>query len=224
LRILVVEDSAEVRTFVEMTLRQAGFDVRGVASCAAAESVLREGGVAGVVLDWMLPDRPGIELCRTMRHGGDATPVLMLTARGDVEDRVAGLDAGADDYLKKPFAAAELKARVKALVRRGPRLADELVRIGPVEMQTGARRVVGSGGEVPLTAREYDILEALARQRGRVVPRSSLLLSVWGSDDDAASASLEVLIARLRRKLTEAGAPEAIATLRGVGYSLRAKS
>ena len=223
MRILVVEDSAEVRTFVEMTLRQAGFDVRGVASCAAAEAALAEGGVAGVVLDWMLPDRPGIELCRAMRSGGDATPVLMLTARGEVEDRVTGLDAGADDYLKKPFAAAELKARVKALLRRGPRLADEVVRIGPVELQVSARRVVSSGREVPLTAREYDILEALARQRGRVVPRSSLLLSIWGGDDDAASSSLEVLIARLRRKLGAAGAPDAIATLRGVGYSLRAE-
>jgi DNA-binding response OmpR family regulator len=223
LRILVVEDSAEVRTFVEVTLRQAGFDVRGVASCAAAEAALREGGVAGVVLDWMLPDRPGIDLCRAMRRDGDATPVLMLTARGEVEDRVAGLDAGADDYLKKPFAAAELKARVKALLRRGPRLADEIVHIGPVELHAGARRIVSSGREIPLTAREYDILETLARQRGRVVPRSSLLLSVWGSDDDAASSSLEVLVARLRRKLGAAGAPEAIATLRGVGYSLRAE-
>jgi two-component system response regulator MprA len=224
LRILVVEDSAEVRTFVEMTLRQAGFDVRGVATCAAAEAALREGGVAGVVLDWMLPDRPGIELCRAMRRDGDATPILMLTARGEVEDRVAGLDAGADDYLKKPFAAAELRARVKALLRRGPRLAEQVVHIGPVELHSGARRVVSSGREIPLTAREYDILEALARQRGRVVPRSSLLLSVWGTDDDAASASLEVLIARLRRKLGAAGAAEAIATLRGVGYSLKADS
>lgn len=224
MRILVVEDSVEVRTFVEATLRQAGFDVHGVGTCAAAEAVLRDGGVAGVVLDWMLPDRSGLELCRAMRSQSDPTPVLMLTARGDVEDRVAGLDAGADDYLKKPFAAAELKARVKALLRRGPRLADEIVRIGPVELHAGARRVVSAGREIPLTAREYDILETLARQRGRVVPRSSLLLAVWGSDNDAASGSLEVLIARLRRKLEGAGAAEAIRTMRGVGYSLRAES
>ena len=110
------------------------------------------------------------------------------------------------------------------MLRRGPRLAERIVRIGPVELHTDARRVASSGREIPLTAREYDILEVLARQRGRVVPRSSLLLAVWGSDDDAASASLEVLIARLRRKLAAGGAPEAIATLRGVGYSLRASS
>ena len=224
MRILIVEDNAEVRDFVEATLKEAGFDVRGVATCAAAEAAMREGGFAGIVLDWMLPDRPGIDLCRAMRTEGDATPVLMLTARGDVEDRVTGLEAGADDYLKKPFAAAELRARVKALLRRGPRLADEVVRIGPIEVQTAARRVVSGQREVPLTAREFDILETLARQRGRVVPRPSLLLSVWGSDDEAASGSLEVLIARLRRKLAEAGAPDAVRTLRGVGYSLRSES
>ena len=224
MRILIVEDNGEVRDFVECTLKEAGFDVRGVATCAAAEAAMREGGFAGIVLDWMLPDRPGIDLCRALRREGDATPVLMLTARGDVEDRVTGLEAGADDYLKKPFAAAELRARVKALLRRGPRLAEEVIRIGPVEVQTAARRVVSGPREVPLTAREFDILETLARQRGRVVPRPSLLLSVWGTDDEAASGSLEVLIARLRRKLAEAGAPDAVRTLRGVGYSLRSES
>jgi len=224
MRILIVEDNAEVRDFVEATLKEAGFDVRGVATCAAAEAAMRDGGFAGIVLDWMLPDRPGIDLCRALRKEGDATPVLMLTARGDVEDRVTGLEAGADDYLKKPFAAAELRARVKALLRRGPRLAEEIVRIGPIEVQTAARRVVAGQREVPLTAREFDILETLARQRGRVVPRPSLLLSVWGTDDEAASGSLEVLIARLRRKLADAGAPDAVRTLRGVGYSLRSES
>jgi len=224
MRILIVEDNAEVRDFVEATLEEAGFDVRGVATCAAAEAAMRDGGFAGIVLDWMLPDRPGIDLCRALRKEGDATPVLMLTARGDVEDRVTGLEAGADDYLKKPFAAAELRARVKALLRRGPRLAEEIVRIGPIEVQTAARRVVAGQREVPLTAREFDILETLARQRGRVVPRPSLLLSVWGTDDEAASGSLEVLIARLRRKLADAGAPDAVRTLRGVGYSLRSES
>ena len=224
MRILVVEDNAEVRTLVEATLREVGFDVAGVATCAAAEDAAREGGFAGIVLDWMLPDRPGIDWCRQLRRDGNATPVLMLTARGDVTDRVAGLEAGADDYLKKPFAAAELRARVRALLRRGPRLADEIVRIGPVVVQTSARRVMSGKREIHLTAREFDILETLARKRGRVVPRSSLLLSVWGSDDEAAAGSLEVLIARLRRKLAEAGAPDAVRTLRGVGYSLRPES
>ena len=223
MRILVVEDNAEVRTFVEATLRQDGHDPVGVATRTEAEIALRDGTFAGAVLDWMLPDGSGVELCRAMRATGNETPVLMLTARTDVEDRVAGLDAGADDYLKKPFAAAELKARVRALVRRGPRLVDEVLRLGPVEIHFGARRVMSGGTELYLTAREFSILEELARAKGRVLPRSSLLLAVWGNDGTAASGSLEVLVARLRRKLADAGARDPIRTMRGVGYALRSE-
>jgi two-component system response regulator MprA len=220
-RILVVEDNAEVRTFVEATLRKDGHEVKGVGTVAEAEMAWRGGGYAGIVLDWMLPDGSGLDLCLELRERGDATPVLMLTARADVEDRVIGLDAGADDYLKKPFAAAELRARVRALLRRGPRLPDETVPLGPAQLNLGSRQLISHGREIPLTAREFEILEALARARGRVLPRSTLLLDVWGTDDAAASGSLEVLIARLRRKLEDAGAADAIRTMRGVGYSLR---
>ena len=209
-----------MRAFVLDTLRSAGFTVDGVGTCEAADRKLLDGGIAGVVLDWMLPDRPGVDLCRDLRRRQDPTPVLMLTARGDVEDRVSGLEAGADDYLKKPFAAAELRARVRALVRRGPRLMDPVVRLGPVEILPARRQVTSGGREVPLTSREFDILETLVRQRGRVLTRRQLLLSVWGSDDEAAIGSLEVLIARLRRKLADAGAPDAIRTVRRVGYRL----
>jgi two-component system response regulator MprA len=220
-RILVVEDQREVRAFVMETLEAAGFSVEGVGSCEAADRRLLAGGVAGVVLDWMLPDRPGVELCQEMRRRKDPTPVLILTARGDVEDRVTGLDSGADDYLKKPFAAAELRARVRALLRRGPRLAEAAVKLGPVEILPGRRQVVADGREVPLTTREFDILETLVRHRGRVLSRSQLLLAIWGNDDEASAGSLEVLMARLRRKLAGAGAPNAIRTVRGVGYALR---
>jgi len=220
MRILVVEDNAEVRTFIETTLREEGHDPRAVGTRAEAEAALSEGVFAGAVLDWMLPDGSGVELCRAMRRAGNATPVLMLTARGEVEDRVTGLDAGADDYLRKPFAAAELKARVRSLLRRDPRLADEVVRVGPIAIHFVARRAFWPGGEILLTAREFAILEELARAKGRVLPRSSLLLAIWGNDDAAASGSLEVLIARLRRKLAAAGAREAIRTMRGVGYAL----
>ena len=223
MRILVVEDNAEVRSFVESSLKQEGHEPSGVATRAEAEDALRQGGFAGAVLDWMLPDGSGLELCRAMRLAGDATPFLMLTARGYVEDRVAGLDAGADDYLTKPFAAAELRARVRALLRRAPRLAEDRLSLGPIDIDFSARRMTAGGTEILLTAREFAILEELARARGRVLPRSSLLLSVWGSDDEAASGSLEVLMARLRRKLAAAGASDAIRTMRGVGYSLRLK-
>src|SRR5262245_59463211 len=220
MRILVVEDNPEMRAFVEGALKQEGHDPRAVATRAEAENELREGAFAGAVLDWMLPDGSGLELCRAMRRAGNETPVLMLTAKGDVEDRVSGLDAGADDYLKKPFAAAELRARVRALVRRGPRLTDSVVKLGPVEILPARRQVISGGREVPLTSRELDILETLVRQRGRALTRSHLVASSCGSDDEAATGSLEVLMARLRRKLAEAGAPDAIRTLRGVGYRL----
>jgi DNA-binding response OmpR family regulator len=223
MRILVVEDNAEMQALVETSLRQEGHHPSAVATRADAERALQRGGFAGAILDWMLPDGSGIDLCRWMREIGDETPVLMLTARGGVDDRVTGLNAGADDYLRKPFAAAELKARVRALLRRGPRLADPVVRIGPVEIHFGARRVLSSAQEVILTEREFAILEALARANGRVLPRSSILLSVWGVDDASASGSLEVLIARLRRKLSAAGAPDAIRTMRGVGYMLQSE-
>lgn len=219
MRILVVEDHREVRQFLEAVLREAGYTVNAVASRAEAERKIRDGGYAGILLDWMLPDGSGADLCREMREAGDPTPVLMLTARGDVEDRVHGLDAGADDYLKKPFAAAELRARVRALLRRGPRLEDPVFREGSVEIRFAERRLLANGGEIPMTAREFDILEALARQRGRVVSRSTILVSVWGSEDEGA-ASLEVLVARIRRKLEAAGCAELIRTHRGLGYSI----
>lgn len=219
MRILVVEDHREVRQFLEAVLREAGYTVDAVANRSEASRKIREGGYAGILLDWMLPDGSGPDLCREMREAGDPTPVLMLTARGDVEDRVHGLDAGADDYLKKPFAAAELRARVRALLRRGPRLEDPVFREGSVEIRFAERRLLADGEEIPMTAREFDILEALARQRGRVVSRSTILVSVWGSEDEGA-ASLEVLVARIRRKLDAAGCAELIRTHRGLGYSI----
>lgn len=220
MRVLVVEDNAEVREFVAATLREDGHAVLAEETYSGASARIAEGGIAAIVLDWMLPDGSGLDLCRGLRRQGNAVPILMLTARSDVEDRVSGLDAGADDYLKKPFAAAELRARVRSLLRRGPRLAEAVVRFGTVEVRTEERRVLAAGKELPLTAREFDILETLVRQRGRVLSRSSLLVAVWGVDDEGAAASLEVLIARIRRKLAAAGAADFIKTHRGVGYSV----
>jgi DNA-binding response OmpR family regulator len=167
----------------------------------------------------MLPDGSGPELCTERRAAGDSTPILVLTARVGVEDRVVGLDAGADDYLKKPFAAAELLARVRALLRRGPRIVESRIVVGPVEIRAASRLVLAAGREIPLTAREFDILEVLARHRGEVVTRSNLLIAVWGNDKTAGE-SLDVLLARLRRKLADAGALDAIRTHRGVGFSI----
>jgi len=146
-------------------------------------------------------------------------PILLLTARGDVRDRVAGLDAGADDYLVKPFAVLELLARIKALARRGPVVRDRSVTFGPLLVDLESRRVCVGGEEVPLTSKELAIIEVLAARPGRVLTRDHLIESVWGEVTESAAASLDVLVARIRRKL--AGGAAALRTLRGVGYALR---
>ncbi len=204
---------------IEAVLREAGYAAVSAGTLTEARRILRAGGLAAIVLDWMLPDGSGPGLCAELRALGDATPILMLTARAGVEDRVVGLDAGADDYLKKPFAAAELAARVRALLRRGPRLIESTVTLGGVEINVVSRQVFAGGRELSLTAREFDILEVLARHRGRIVSRSNLLIAVWGEDVNSGE-SLDVLLARLRRKIAEAGVPDVVRTHRGIGYSV----
>jgi DNA-binding response OmpR family regulator len=219
-RILVVEDHPETRKMVERLLKEAGYVPEGAADMAGARRRLAAGTFGVVVLDWMLPDGPGIDLCRQMRAGGDATPVLMLTARAEVEDRVRGLDAGADDYLRKPFAVVELLARVRALARRGPRLEAAVVTLGGLEIRLSERRARLNGSDVPLTAREFGILEVLLRRQGQAVSRADILEAVWGEDSQNLEASLEVLIGRLRRKLFPGGGDGLIRTHRGFGYSI----
>ena len=220
MRILVVEDHPETRKMVERVLREVGHVPDGVGDLAAARGRLAAGGYAAVVLDWMLPDGAGIDLCRELRARGSSLPILILTARGGVEDRVEGLDAGADDYLRKPFAVAELLARVRALLRRGPRIEAPVVSLGEVEVRLAERRVLVQGREAPLTAREFAILEVLLRHRGRPVSRADILQAVWGEESDSAESSLEVLIGRMRRKLSPQGSDGPIETHRGFGYSI----
>ncbi len=220
MRILVVEDHRATRTMVESALHEAGHTVDAVEYVAQAEGLLREREYDVAVLDWMLPDGSGVDLCRQMRTERRSLPVLMLTARGEVADRVTGLEAGADDYLRKPFAVTELMARLRALTRRGPRLAESVVRHGDLEIQLDAQRVLVRGHEVPVTLREFQILELLLRRNGRVVSRSDILVSVWGEESPGAAASLEVLVSRLRRKLAF-DETEPLKTHRGLGYSLR---
>jgi two-component system, OmpR family, response regulator len=219
MRILVVDDHPETRALLARNLELASHGVKTAASCGEAEAALMVGRFDVVILDVMLPDGSGIDLCRTVRAGRVTVPILLLTARGQVRDRVHGLEAGADDYLVKPFAIVELLARVKALGRRGPVLRDRAITIGPVHVDLERRRVRASGRVVALTARELAIVEVLACRRGGVVAREHLLESVWGDADEASGASLEVLVARIRRKL--GGAARALATVRGVGYMLQ---
>lgn len=219
MHLLVVDDHSPTRQLVQRGLEQAGHRVKTAASCEEAEDAVLSTAFDVVVLDVMLPDGSGIELSRRLRSAKRYVPILLLTARGDVRDRVAGLEAGADDYLTKPFAVSELTARVKALGRRGPMYREGTVTFGSVVIDFEARRVSMSGREVPLTAKELAIVEVLAWRQRSVVPREQLLESVWGEVSDSAGASLDVLLTRIRRKLGPSAS--LLQTVRGVGYTFR---
>ncbi len=220
MNILIVEDEDDVRGVIVRALGADGHAVTAVANLAAARKAVADAFFDLVVLDLGLPDGSGLTLCRELRGDGVTTPLLVLTARGDVTARVEGLDAGADDYLIKPFAVAELRARVRALGRRGPVVRSFVHTVDDVTLDLSGRRATKSDTQIPITAREWAILEVLASRHGRVMSRYDLLDSVWGETGDAAAKSLEVLIARLRKKL---GA-QVITTLRGEGYALAGKS
>ena len=219
MRILVVDDELEMRELLGRNLGRS-HGVKSVGTCKEALAMLAHARFDVLILDVMLPDGSGIDLCGKLRTEGVEAPILLLTARGEVRSRVAGLDAGADDYLAKPFALSELRARVAALGRRGPVKRDRAVVIGALVVDLEGRRVRVNGRALPLTAKELGIVDLLATRRGRLVPREELIESVWGEVTDSARASLEVLIARIRHKLGESA--NLLQTVRGVGYMLGA--
>jgi two-component system copper resistance phosphate regulon response regulator CusR len=219
-RVLVVEDEARLRRSLQEGLRGAGFDVTSAASGDDAAQALAEGGFDCVVLDWMLPGRDGLRLLVDLRRGGDQTPVLLLTARDGIDDRVRGLDSGADDYLVKPFAFAELLARLRVLLRRG-RTEPTSVRAGDLELDVVKRRVLRSGEPIELKQREFEVLEYLVRHKNEPVTREMLGLEVWREPGYAHTNVIEVYINLLRKKIEVPGRSPRIVTLRGVGYSLQ---
>ena len=215
MRILVVDDEPAVREAVERALRLDGHDVLLAADGHEALDTLDSRAPDAVVLDVLMPRVDGLELCRQMRRRGDRTPVLMLTARDAVSDRVAGLDAGADDYLVKPFATEELLARVRSLLRRG-RAAGDLLSAGDLTLDLQERAGSRRGRDLDLTPREADLLELLLRNARTVVSREQALDHVWGEGGVTANA-VDRYVAYLRRKL---GDPPVIRTVRGVGFVL----
>jgi two-component system OmpR family response regulator len=217
-RVLLVEDSERVRSAVAGTLRAAGFDVAEAGDCAAARSLLSSSAFDAAVVDVGLPDGSGVSLCRELRRAGYDLPILLLTARTRLADRVEGLDAGADDYLGKPFAAAELCARLRALGRRGPRWTESQRSFGAIAIDRDRRTVTRDGAPVPLTTRELDVVALLAWADGRVLSREHILESVWGAADERAGASFDVLLTRIRRKL-EIVRGDCIRTVREAGYA-----
>jgi two-component system, OmpR family, response regulator MprA len=222
MRILVVDDEPAVREAVERALRLEGHDVLLAADGGEALVTLGERPPDAIVLDVLMPRVDGLELCRRMRSRGDRTPVLMLTARDAISDRVAGLDAGADDYLVKPFALDELLARVRALLRRSmPAAGGAPLRFADIELDPVAHEVRRGERQVDLTRTEFLLLELFLRHPRQVLTRSLIFENVWGYDFGPTSNSLEVYMGYLRRKTEAGGEPRLLHTVRGVGYVLR---
>jgi two-component system response regulator MprA len=220
MRILVVDDEPAVRTALERALRLEGYEVELAADGAEALQRLALNAPDAVVLDVLMPNVDGLEVCRRLRAAGDRTPVLMLTARDAVGDRVRGLDAGADDYLVKPFALEELHARLRALLRR-TNGSGAALRFADVTMDTRTREVRRGEREIELTRTEFLLLELFLRNPRQVLTRALIFERVWGYDFGPTSNALEVYVGYLRRKLEADGESRLIQTIRGVGYALR---
>jgi two-component system, OmpR family, response regulator MprA len=221
-KILVVDDERAVRESLRRALELEGYEIELAADGDEALAVLENGGAPDVViLDVLMPGIDGLEVCRRLRRGGNHVPVLMLTARVDVGDRVAGLDAGADDYVTKPFALEELLARVRALLRRTHEGTSEKLAFADLELDTGTREVTRGGELIELTRTEFSLLELFLRNPRQVLTRSVIFERVWGYDFGFGSNSLDVYIGYLRRKTEAGGKPRLIQTVRGVGYALR---
>ena len=221
MRILVVEDDAPLAEVLRRGLSEDGYAIDVVGKLVDATHAVDTNDYDLLVLDRGLPDGDGRSLCASMRDAGDATPVLMLTARDGLGDKVEGLDAGADDYLTKPFDYPELAARIRALLRRPPTTHSPVLAYGEIEMDPASRRVSRSSITIPLTAREFSLLEMLLRAPHMTHSRTELLEHVWDANYDGLSNVVDVHIAKLRRKLELPGLPDPIETLRGVGYRLR---
>jgi two-component system, OmpR family, response regulator MprA len=221
-RVLVVDDEAAVQHAVARALRFDGYEVRLAADGVDALDVLAREPADAIVLDVLMPRLDGLELCRRLRRAGDGTPILMLTAKETVTDRVAGLEAGADDYLVKPFALQELLARLRALLRRsgGPGY-DEVLRHASLSLDPVTRDVFRGGRRIELTRTEFRLLELFLRNPRRVLTREIIFEQVWGYDFADNSSSLEFYVSRLRRKTEAEGDSRLLHNVRGVGYVLR---
>jgi two-component system response regulator MprA len=223
MRLLVVDDDPSVREALALVLDLNGFEVATAADGREAIRTLAHESPDAVILDVLMPGIDGLEVCRRMRASGDATPVLMLTARAEVSERVAGLEAGADDYLAKPFAREELIARLRALLRRTGWEGDQgVLRFEDLELDPSAHEVRRGNRRIELTRTEFLLLELLLHHPRQVLTRGTIFDRVWGYDFGPSSNSLEVYIGYLRRKTEAGGEPRVVHTVRGVGYVLRA--
>ncbi|MEO8669638.1 MAG: response regulator [Bauldia sp.] len=220
MRVLLVEDNTELVSLLKKGLSRGGVEADSVGTAGDASHALATMSYAAVVLDLGLPDEDGISLLRTLRRGGDATPVLVLTARDGVSDRVTGLRAGADDYLAKPFAMEELIARIEALLRRPGSLLGRRLTLGNLALDTESRQIFVEGGTHAFPARETAVLEILLRRSGNVAAKRLFEDQLFGLSGDVGSNAVEVYVHRLRKLLGDVGASVKVHTVRGVGYLL----
>ncbi|HZJ42207.1 MAG TPA: response regulator transcription factor [Pyrinomonadaceae bacterium] len=220
MRILLVEDEPRMANVIAKGLREHAYavDVSGDGDAALYQTSINDYDL--IILDVLLPKRNGFEVCRDLRMSGNSTPVLMLTARATVDDRVEGLEAGADDYLTKPFSFRELLARVKALLRRETKLRPDIFQIGDLIIDSASHRVSRANQEVVLTAKEYALLEYLAQRKGQLVSRADIATHVWDESFDPFSNAIEVYMNRLRKKIDERHSSKLLHTRRGEGYIL----
>jgi DNA-binding response OmpR family regulator len=221
MRILLVEDQARVARFIQRGLEEEHYAVDIAAGGEDALSLIDVTPYDLVVLDLMLPDIDGIEVCRQVRRKGQTVPILMLTALGALEDKVAGLDVGADDYLTKPFAFPEFLARIRALLRRQETAKTTRLQVADLVLDTATHEVTKAGQEIELASKEYAVLEYLMRRAGQVVSRTMILEAVWDYDFDPGSNVVDVYIRYLRRKLDDPYPIKLLETIRGSGYRLR---
>jgi two-component system copper resistance phosphate regulon response regulator CusR len=222
MRILLVEDDRRIARFVAKGLREQAYAVDVTGDGEDASYKLSVNDYDAVILDVMIPGRDGFEVCRDLRAKGSAVPVIMLTARDTVNDRINGLDSGADDYLTKPFAVTELLARLRALLRRGRVVRPATIGIADLVLETGAQRATRNGHALALTTKEYALLEYLAREQGRVVSRAEIAEHVWDENFDPMTNLIDVHINRLRGKVDNGFSVKLIHTRRGAGYMLAA--
>lgn len=220
MRLLLVEDDVDVARFVRKGLMEESYAVDVATDGGAALEMAALTTYDGIILDLLIPAPDGIEVCRNLRAEGLPVPILMLTARDTVEDKITGLDAGADDYLAKPFEFRELLARVRALLRRGGARMSAVFAVGELEIDSASHRVKVNGQSLTLTTKEYSVLEYLARNASRIVTREEIAEHVWGQEFDPFSNLIEAYINRLRRHLEKVSTTKFIHTVRGAGYML----
>jgi heavy metal response regulator len=220
MRVLVVEDEHKIAGFIKQGLQEEQYAVDVAFDGESALDFLSGAEYDVIVLDVMLPKKDGVEICRALRERGVRTPVLMLTARDAVEDRVRGLDSGADDYLVKPFAFAELLARLRALLRRGSATTSSQLQVGDLVLDTRTRRATRADRTVDLTAREYALLEYLMRNAGQVLSRTQIMNHLWNYDFLGSSNVVDVYVGYLRRKIDEGFPTRLLHTVRGAGYRI----